>query len=223
MSCTLLTPPLRVARQPFPSPVDMAPVELHEAFKMAGSLFTAFETSTPFPRDTADSRLLVSDLCVMIGNHFDSLGCYSDRADQRGSSRSASQTTKDTESRARGGKFTRSCELLLGNDGCITVDVDDVIEQHTSSTSKSGAPDRQKKYNGASSRQNRPLLSAWTVLHAGAVLRIKAVVYCTLNHSRIRVAATMAETVIARSDCIEPLGPIPRRLVEVSPLSWLWT
>ena len=139
ISCTLLTPPLRVARQPFPSPVDMAPVELHEAFKMAGSLFTAFETSTPFPRDTADSRLLVSDLCVMIGNHFDSLGCYSDRADQRGSSRSASQTTKDTESRARGGKFTRSCELLLGNDGCITVDVDDVIEQHTSSTSKSGA------------------------------------------------------------------------------------
>ena len=218
---------------------------MHEAFKRAGSLFTAFETSqlfntgesthdkSLFPIDTTISNLNIYDLCVMIKKHFDEIGCLPEHSH---GSNVASGRSSHADAGSTRANFTRSCELLLGSDESITIDVDDFIEQCTGSKSKpnsrsearniegSNSSQRHLKNEGTVSRTNSSRTeSAWTVLHAGAVLRVKAAVFCSLKHNGIRVAATLSETVIVRNDCIEPLGPTPRRLVEVSPLSWLWT
>ena len=210
----------------------MAPTELHEAFRIAGSLFTAFEISnlfntkasahqgaastTLFTKDPADSRLLVYDLCTMIGKHFDSMGCFVEY--QKGGVANESSTHSD----AGEPNFTRCCQLLLGCDGSIIIDVDGIVESNQDESSSKRSR-RSSKSDCTHAMASRPQPTALAVLHPGAVIHIQVVIYVSLRHNRIRVAAKLSETAIVRSDCIEPLGPTPRRLVELSPLSWLWT
>jgi len=140
-----------------------------------------------------DSKRSVKSLCKRIARYFHDSQCH----------RSSSQNTNR-------GLLTWQCQLLVGTNAHILADVEEELDRWRSLRNATGGFKRSGRLQNS------------MILQVDTILDVKSTVHCSLKDSGARISATLSETILVGELGIELLGPSPRRLVEISPLSSLW-